>query len=339
MSFDDRKALEHLNRDTLFGKTCLVGWILRTDQHPFYYLIGSILFNDFFSKEALSHYCDLLAEDFRSPNYLFQEFKVSLDYLAKLARGKGSAYTKPWPNHAAQYAEYLLNKAQSPKIVDYKTDLITMLIMASLNGPRDYRPDLLIFSRPYVVRTDQDAPHKKYKWDIYKKPVDVGTTTAYLSRITFPTEPADARDWMLCESPSTTNSEGAVGTMTYPLIGINKVIIVRASDDKGGIPRFIRQDDTCVIPLESKRVSSEHAELTRENDGWYLTDFKTTNGTLLIRTNEDRIHLCRKELSEVRENHVKLENGDVICIAPDWTNEQPLQDSPAFVFQLSASKW
>ena len=86
-------------------------------------------------------------------------------------------------------------------------------------------------------------------------------------------------------------------------------------------------------------MSAEHARLSLEGDGWYLTDLDSTNGTLLVRVDEDRLHLCRDGLAEERENHVRLRNGDVICLAPDWTNEQPLADSPAFVFQLSASRW
>ncbi len=339
MSQEDLRAVGNFNGSSLFGKSCLVGWILRTWEGPFCGLITSTLFDEYFDKKALEEFYKLLAQDFRSPNYLFQEFKTCLDDIYELAHGTATIGTEPWPDHPAQYAEYMVNKAQSPQRLDFKADLATTLIMAALNGPRDYRPDLLIFNRPQVVATEKEATHDRYPWNIARGQIDKGTTTAYLSRVTFPTDPADAREWMLCESSSPIRSDEMAGTMTYPLVGISKVDLVRASDGRDGFSRYTRIDDSCIIPLDCNRVSSEHAQLTLEDDGWYLTDLETTNGTLLIRVNEDRYHLCREGLSEVRENHVRLENGDVICLAPDWANEQPLNDSPAFVFQLAASKW
>src|SRR5690554_3102680 len=46
-------------------------------------------------------------------------------------------------------------------------------------------------------------------------------------------------------------------------------------------PFIIGRNDTCSLPVESGRVSREHAEIVKHGSGFLIRDLNSTNGTFV----------------------------------------------------------
>ena len=281
-----------------------------TNSPLFEPLASEAIVSQYFDSQAIDTFIGLLHQDFGSaPAHLYNEFEDSLnDLMMRIA---------------------FLNNHQRLGAIGARLSSIVLLLLASLYGPRDYRPDMHVdvYSKREQTRLVQRA-----RADV-ATPKDLGIEqTAYLTRVTFGQNPPDERDWIVCQTTSGETNEVANRFMSYSLEGKTEVFIAR------GIERFDEKGPVLRIPVDCDLASSQgHLRMTLEDGSWTLVDLDSTNGTLVVRRNGDKF--CLYKHAEIPDESVVLQNGDVICIAPKWDITHADPSCPAFVFHTATIDW
>lgn len=326
-----------------FEFTSLVGRLVRNSNGPLFEAVASgSIFDNSFGPSAIEKFVNLTSKDFPDKQqFLIEELRASLLYISQEINGaQGGVNNLPpyWPKDGRKtsYDAYLSSKTYvlgshryNPPKAEWRCDLLTAMIAASLLGPRDYRPELLIPLPDRTARTVQPGhsteearPSNATKIDIACQP--------YLTRVTFDQQPPDELDWIACEGKRAGDVKQQV---SIPLQGKAEVILAR------GATRYDDSGKIVTVRLDCPASSKEHARITYDEatGQWILRDMDSTNGTLVVSRDGSRklLHVDQ----ESRDNDVPLQNGDVICIAPDWVGGHAIPTHPAFVFQLSTSDW
>jgi hypothetical protein len=293
---------------------------LGASESPLYEAVSSEnIIAPFFSHEAIDTFVDLLHRDFvGEPAHLYNEFSTALDQLL------------PRISHVSDGS---LDEALGARL-----DSMVFLLLASLCGPRDYRPDLGMLVPSKSERTslpkkedDEKDDKKKEKKPALPKDLDV-EQSAYLTRVTFDRDPPNERDWIICQINSDDAEDYGTQIITYPLEGKTEVLIAR------GFKRFEDDGSHMMIPVDNELVSGlRHLRMHLVNDTWVLEDLDSTNGTLVVRNNGDQFFLYKN--ADIPEQSLALENGDVIRLAPNWQTKHADPKCPAFVFHTTTIDW
>lgn len=98
-------------------------------------------------------------------------------------------------------------------------------------------------------------------------------------------------------------------------------VILRPNNDgtqKGNqwLLKIGRKDDNDLILKNDTFVSRYHAHLVWRDDGWWLEDVKSTNGTFL----ENQADIFTDE--RVQENAVPIESGQMFRVGRTWLRIQ-----------------
>lgn len=316
-----------------FDLACVLGWRIRDERGPFEELLTSYPhFGERMGRDVIATFVGLLSEDFASSEpYAFDGLQDAISAVVLGGARANDGRLCSWDFGFDRYGSYLVKKHRMGGMrEDWYADLVTLLMVAALLGPTDYRADLLI-----------DTP-EKYE-DTAHSEAEVATCGAaprmldleprpFLTRVTFDREPPDELDWTMCEEDVANAGTNSQRILAIPLAGKLKVRMART------LPRYSDAGGVVEIPLNCSEASSKaHAELRRTPEGWLVRDLNSTNGTLVVSRDGTRHMLYRKEPNGNCE--VALRNGDVICIAPDHRSGRAVSANPAFLFHTVTSVW
>ena len=324
-----------LSADVLasFDLACILGWLVRSEEGPFAELFSSdVHFAERLGRDALAEYVRLLCEDYAGAQpYLVDGLRDAVTSLvlggAKAQSGRVSSWELPFDS----YGSYLVRKHRLGGYTqDWRADLVTLLLMAALLGPKDYRADLLIDMPEKYESTARDT-----EGDIPRAPIERSLDVerrCFLTRVTFDCEPPDETDWLMCQGEGGGTSSTADRLLSVCLEGKRRVVMARA------LPRYSDANGIVEIPLNCREASSKaHVELEFDGVGWKVHDAASTNGTLVVSRDGTRRLLYRKV--EGGDEAVPLRNGDVICVAPNHRSGRAVATNPAFLFHMATTTW
>lgn len=285
--------------------------IVKDESSPFFEAVASeMVISKYFNDDSISTFLSLLHQDFGNASaYLFKEFEDSLENLLLRVA--------------------LLSNRQLPGMTDARLDSIVVLLLASLYGPRDYRPELYM----RVTSKDEATQPVRAGAEDFAEPEDRGVEQSpYLTRVTFSHNPPDEHDWIICQSSKDSADDQSGRFITYPLEGKTEALIAR------GFDRFDDDKSVLHIPVDCELASRNgHLRISFNDGNWILEDLHSTNGTLVVRRSGDRF--CLYNDAEVPDSSIALQNGDVICIAPKWDTMHADPSCPAFVFHTATIDW
>ncbi len=328
-----------LSQDALasFDLACIVGWLVRNEDGPFSELFSTGRhFSERMGREQLGKFLALLAEDFAGAQpYLLDGLQDALSAILLAIARAPEGRVCSWEFGFDHYGSYLVRKHRAGgRKEDWRADLVTLLIMAALLGPKDYRADLLIDAPEKFERT-ADSASSRDNLSVTSVKTQRKCEIAcrvFLTRVTFDREPPNELDWVMCEEDVETSNGNMGRILAVPLEGKRKVIMARA------LPRFNNAGDVIEIPLNCREASSKaHVLFELTLAGWTVRDLRSTNGTLVVSRDGTRRMLYRKEPDG--EQDVLLRDGDVICVAPNHSTGKAVATNPAFLFHRVTTTW
>lgn len=322
-----------------FDLACIIGWHVRSEEGPFAELFSSdAYFANRLSRDSIATFMSLLSTDFAgSQPYAFDGLQDAISAMSLGAARAKAGRVCSWDFDFDHYGTYLVRKHRvGARQEDWRADLVTLLMMAALIGPKDYRADLLIDTPEKYEDTERHAGPPSDALPASSQPsesreIDLDTRP-FLTRVTFDRELPNEQDWVMCEEDINTANRGTQRILAVPLANHKKVIMAR------GLPRYSDTGDAVEIPLNCSEASSKaHLALRSTPAGWTVRDLNSTNGTLVVSRDGTRTMLYRKEPDGLRE--VVLKNGDVICVAPDHRTGHAVPTNPAFLFHTVTTTW
>ena len=193
-------------------------------------------------------------------------------------------------------------------------DIFSMLFLASLYGPMDYRWEFGYLNKRVMLRKTL-RPASSFEDSAARN----GTleTYAVLTRITYDESAVDERDYVTCSE-------------TISLKGLHEVRIGRSLPTRViGDTAYISLAVPQLEVLRQAEVSKTHAVMGHDNSAWVLRDWGSTSGTLVVTRSGDRF-VVGGEGNEME--HHRLSNGDILCFGHN--GKRAVADLPCYLFNL-----
>ena len=296
----------------LYQLAWYVRWLVRSPlSQSRACLLNPAAYEDPFSVSFIKSYIECLKEDFSASAEEASRFEALVaDLLSRIQPDMVFARFV-WPEC---FDEAFVKSVRRPIAYNIYADLFSILFLASLYGPMDYRWEFRYLNMR-VMTNGTLRPVSGFAQSAKRN----GTlkTFAALTRVTYDVTSVDERDYITCSE-------------TISLKDLNEVRIGRSLPSRViGDTAYVSLANPQLETLRQAEVSKLHARLARSNGAWVLRDWNSTIGTLVVTRSGDRF-VVGGESNEAKDR--LLANGDVLCFGHN--DRRAVADLPCYLFHV-----